>query len=166
VDVRVDAAPNVGGVRDHDSVRLLASGRSTNGGREKLEEKKIEIALEAMALAHECRFVFRNIRSPMSTRIEWVDIPKSPNETDESWNRRGPYYAILSRVTRNRDYFERLFKLQPKFMAMFGAETDATTTGSLARSPARPLMAAIHQAKKLPAAATIPQRQLVSKRLQ
>ncbi len=93
--------------------------------KEKLEEKKIEIALEAMALAHECQFIFRNIRSPLSTSAEWADMPKWPNETEDHWGSRGPYYAIYSRIAHNKDFFERLFKLQPKFMALFGGDSES-----------------------------------------
>jgi len=92
--------------------------------REKLEDKKIEMALEAMALAHECRYVFASIRNPMSTANEWSEMPRAPQETDEHWRRRGPYYAIAIRISQNREFFERLFKLQPKFMALFGAQTE------------------------------------------
>jgi hypothetical protein len=94
--------------------------------REVLEEKKIEIALEAMALAHESKYVFTGIRSPMSYSYEWKEMPKGPTETDQQWDKRGSYYAILSRINRNRDFFERLFKLQPRFMALFGAEREST----------------------------------------
>jgi hypothetical protein len=48
--------------------------------REKLEEKRIEIAIEALALCYEARFIFENIRSPLSYPGEWDDIrEKRPN---------------------------------------------------------------------------------------
>ena len=92
--------------------------------REKLEEKKIEIAFEALSIAYEAKFIFDAIRSPMSFGYEWEDMPRSPGESDQDWNNRGSFYAILKRIERNRDYFDRLWKLQPRFMAMFGPETE------------------------------------------
>lgn len=92
--------------------------------REQLETRRIEIALEAMALAHESVFIFKAIRSPMSTSSEYADMPKWPGESDGQWHRRGSFYSILVRVTQNKDFFDRLFKLQPKFMALFGSETE------------------------------------------
>ena len=94
--------------------------------REKLEEKRIEVAFEAMALAHESVYIFRNIRSPLSTSSEYADMPRRPDKSDEHWHGRGTYYVILARITQNRDFFERLFKLQPRFMALFGSETEPT----------------------------------------
>ena len=92
--------------------------------RERLEEKKIDVALEALALAHESKYVFEVIRNAMSYPHEWKDIPEWPTETQEQREQRGPYYAILTRLDRNRDYFERLFKLQPRFMALFGPDKE------------------------------------------
>jgi hypothetical protein len=93
--------------------------------REKIEEKKLDIALEAMALAHESKYVFETIRSPMSFPWEWKDMPRSPGESDEAAHNREPYFAILARIDRSKDFFERLFKLQPRFMALFGADSEA-----------------------------------------
>lgn len=36
----------------------------------------------------------------------------------------GQYYAVYSRVGRNKEFFERAFNLQPKCMAMFGKEAE------------------------------------------
>lgn len=88
--------------------------------KERLEEKKIEIALDALAIAYESKSIFEHIRSPMAYSYEWKDMPKEAGETEQQWNRRGAYYATLTRVDQNRDFFERVFKLQPKCMAVFG----------------------------------------------
>jgi hypothetical protein len=92
--------------------------------REKLEEKKIEIAFEALSIAYETKFIFETIRSPMSFSYEWEDMPRGPGETDQDWNNRGSFYAILKRIERNKDFFERLWKLQPRFMAVFGPDSE------------------------------------------
>ena len=41
----------------------------------------------------------------------------------ENANGRGHFYAIGQRIVRNKDFFERVWKLQPRFMAVFGRET-------------------------------------------
>jgi hypothetical protein len=92
--------------------------------REKIEEKRIEIALEALALAYECRTVFSIIRSPMSFGEEWQDLPRLPGEGDAHWNDRGPFYATLKRVHHANEFFERLERLRPRFMAVFGENAD------------------------------------------
>ena len=88
--------------------------------REKLEERRIEVALDALALAYESKYVFSNIRSPATFSHEYADIPKWPEETDEDLKRRAPYYAILRRIYEYREFFENAWKLQPRCMAMFG----------------------------------------------
>lgn len=92
--------------------------------REKLEEKKIEIAFEALSIAYETKFVFEEIRSPMSYGYEWKDMPRIEGESDNDWNHRGSFYAILKRIEHNKDFFERVWRLQPRFMAVFGPDTE------------------------------------------
>jgi hypothetical protein len=65
-----------------------------NWRREKLEEKRIEIAFDALALAYEAKYVFGNIRSSMSCGYEYKDMPKRPGENDQEWGRRGASYAV------------------------------------------------------------------------
>ncbi len=92
--------------------------------REKLEEKKIEIAFEALSIAYETKFIFETIRSPMASPYEWADMPRIQAESDDDWSQRGTFYATLKRIERNKDFFDRLWKLQPRFMAIFGPQTE------------------------------------------
>lgn len=91
--------------------------------REKLEEKRIEIALEALSLAYEGREVFEMIRSPGSFGHEWTDMPKE-HMTEDVWNQRGPFYAIMKRVQDQNPFFDRVAKLRPRFLAVFGTQND------------------------------------------
>jgi len=91
---------------------------------EKLEERRIDVAIEALALAYEAKYVFQEIRSPMSFDYEANEMPKWEGETEQQYNSRKPYFAIVKRVERNEDFFERLFQLQPRFMALFGADKE------------------------------------------
>jgi hypothetical protein len=88
--------------------------------RERLEERKIEIALEALALAYEAPYIFDSIRSPISYDGEWSEM-KGIDDPDKR-SAAGPFFATLKRIERNKEYFERLWRMQPRFMAMFGKE--------------------------------------------
>jgi len=88
--------------------------------REKLEERRIDIALEALALAYEAGYVFDSIRSPMAFEGEWAEL----KGVDDPVKRRtaGPFFATLKRIEHHKDYFERVWKMQPRFMAVFGKD--------------------------------------------
>ncbi len=94
--------------------------------REQLEGRRIEIAFDLLAITYESKYVFDNIRSPMSFPYEWEDLPKRPGETEEQWRSRGSYYAVRKRVSEAKPFFDRYFKLQPKCMAIFGPQIEAT----------------------------------------
>src|SRR5262245_37256326 len=66
--------------------------------REKLEERTIETAIEALTIAYETKYIFQHIRSPMSEGYEWADMPQQPGESEEVRRRRGPYYACIKRI--------------------------------------------------------------------
>src|SRR5262245_33241734 len=88
--------------------------------REQIEERRIDTALEALAVAYEAGFIFDGIRSPMSHGGEWSEMKgvDDPKRRDAA----GPFFAILRRIDINRDYFERVWKMQPRFMAVFGKD--------------------------------------------
>jgi hypothetical protein len=108
------------------TVGIAISGFRTFGRwkQEKLEERKIELAFEILALAYESKFVFDAIRSPASFGYEYEDMEKRPGESQAEWDARGPYYAILKRIGAHKDFFERIFKIQPRCMAVFGEKAE------------------------------------------
>ncbi len=77
--------------------------------REQLEGRRIEIAFDLLAITYESKYVFDNIRSPMSFPYEWEDLPKRPGETEEQWRSRGSYYAVRKRVSEAKPFFDRYF---------------------------------------------------------
>jgi hypothetical protein len=92
--------------------------------REKLEEKRIEVAIEALALCYEARFIFDGIRSPIAYGGEWEDMPTiGPNAERPQ---RGAFYATLKRVRASRDFFDRAWKTQVKCAALFGSHVEET----------------------------------------
>lgn len=93
--------------------------------REKLEERKIEIAFDALSIAYETKFVFEHIRSVMASSPEWSEMPQLPDDDDNKRSRRGSFYAVFKRIEQNKDFFERVWKLQPRFMAIFGPHVEA-----------------------------------------
>ncbi|MCP2207459.1 hypothetical protein [Bradyrhizobium diazoefficiens] len=88
--------------------------------REKIEEKRIDIAIEALELAYECQEAFEVIRNPGTLGLEYADMPRRDGEGEPEWSHRGPFYAILKRVQEHAGMFERLAKLRPRYMALFG----------------------------------------------
>jgi hypothetical protein len=93
--------------------------------KQKLEEKKIEVALEALSAAYASKFVFEHIRGPFASGNEWSDMPERVGDTDNKRNARGAYFAPLKRISQNKEFFERLWKIQPLAMAVFGPRVEA-----------------------------------------
>ncbi|HKX07625.1 MAG TPA: hypothetical protein VJN67_05500, partial [Stellaceae bacterium] len=91
--------------------------------KEKLEEKRIETAIEALALVYESKFIFEHIRGEMSFDYEWKDMPDDYG-TKEQRSARGPFYATLKRIQANKDFFERAWKTQVRCTALFGPEVE------------------------------------------
>src|SRR5262249_11775350 len=85
--------------------------------REKIEEKRIETAIEALALVYESKFVFDHIRSPMAFGYEWADMPDNYGEPRDE---RGSFYAVLKRIKANKEFFDRAWKMQVRCTALFG----------------------------------------------
>lgn len=94
--------------------------------REKLEERRIEIAFDALTVAYETKYIFQHIRSPMAHGYEWADMPARPGDTDDRRNRRGSYFASLKRIEQNKEFFERVWHAQPRCMTVFGPMIEST----------------------------------------
>jgi hypothetical protein len=92
--------------------------------REKIEERKIELALEALSLAYESKAVFGHIRSLVMYKGEGDDVPGKGGESDEHKRHRQSFFAVLKRIEASNDYFTRIWALQPKFIAIFGENTE------------------------------------------
>jgi hypothetical protein len=93
---------------------------------EKLEERRIETAMESLTLAYETKFIFQHIRQIMVFSYEWADMPEHAGESDDKRNRRGAFYASIKRMNMNKDFFDRAWSLQPRCMAIFGPEVEST----------------------------------------
>jgi hypothetical protein len=93
--------------------------------REKIEERKIELSLEGLSLAYESKAIFGHIRSRVMFGGEGADIPPKAGESDEHKRQRQSFYAVLKRIEASNDYFARVWKLQPQFIAVFGEKTEA-----------------------------------------
>jgi hypothetical protein len=108
------------------TIAIAVGGFRTFDGwkREKLEERRIDIAFEALTLAYQSQGVFDAIRNPGSFGYESENMPRWDGESDENYNYRKSYYVILKRIDDNKDFFMQSWKLQPRFMAMFGPEKE------------------------------------------
>lgn len=92
--------------------------------RQQVESKRLEVAWDMLSIGYELKYVFDHIRSPLVSPYEWRNMVRLPGESDADWDRRGAFYAVRKRIDTNRDYFERLFKLQPKCMAVLGSSAE------------------------------------------
>jgi hypothetical protein len=93
--------------------------------REKVEEKKLEIAFEALSLAYETQMIFDDIRRRFVREYEWADMPTEGMSKEQIESSRS-MYAIINRFSRHVAFFDRVLALQPKFMAVFGRGTEET----------------------------------------
>lgn len=92
--------------------------------REKIEEKKVDLAMDAISLAYESKGVFEGIRAPSVSTSEWDDMEVFPGEAPSERDRRGSYYAKMKRLQYHREFFERAYAMQPRCRALFGAEAE------------------------------------------
>jgi hypothetical protein len=92
--------------------------------KQKLEERRIEIAFEALAIAHESKFVFEGIRASISYDIDYESMPVRQGESSQDRSSRGAYYAVLRRINQHNEYFDRAIRILPKCMAAFGADIE------------------------------------------
>lgn len=100
---------------------LLVGYRTLDRWRtERIEERKIDIAFECLSVAYEAKYIFSTIRNPFASADEWEDMPQIPGETADQRRQRAPFYATLKRINNNREFFEKVFRLQPRCMALFG----------------------------------------------
>jgi hypothetical protein len=90
--------------------------------REKIEERRIEAAIDILALAYESRIVFRRIRLGLVTDADFKDMPVRAGEDEEHRRLRGTYWMYLKRIVDHKDFFERAWDLQPLAMAIFGEQ--------------------------------------------
>jgi hypothetical protein len=94
--------------------------------REQLEERRMEVAFQALKVAYQSTFVFEHIRSPLVESYEWADMPQRPGDSEDKRAMRGSYYAVRKRIDSNRDFFKTVWDIQPACMAMFGAKIHNT----------------------------------------
>lgn len=92
--------------------------------REKIEEKRIDTAIDALVLIRESKWVFENIRSPAVFSYEWEGMPERAGDNDDMRGHRGGFYAVLKRVESHRDFFDRAWKLQIRCSALFGQRAE------------------------------------------
>jgi hypothetical protein len=94
--------------------------------REKLEERRIEIALDALSMAYQAKDVFESIRRPIVSSHEYEDMPEIPEEADDARGARGEPFAVSRRLEKNKEFFDSISQLQPRVMALFGPEAEDT----------------------------------------
>src|SRR5260370_25608846 len=91
--------------------------------REKIEENRIDTAIDALAVVYESKIIFDHIRSEMSFPYEWKDMLQGYGSEEER-RARGPFYAILKRIEAQKEFFERAWKIQVRCTALFGPNVE------------------------------------------
>ncbi len=106
------------------TIAIAVSGFRTFGRwkREKIEERRIEAAIDALALAYESQIVFRSIRSGFSNSHEYKEMAVVDGDTPDRRSLRGSYWVIGKRIYDNKEYFDRVWKSQPVMTAIFGEQ--------------------------------------------
>lgn len=79
--------------------------------QEKLEEKRIDVAIDALAIGVESRHVFDYIRS----RFRTGDMKSGDDQG---------FYAVLKRNQAQQPFFDKVLALEPKFVAVFGPDKE------------------------------------------
>jgi hypothetical protein len=87
--------------------------------REKLEEKRIDVAIDALAIGFEASVVFDEIRSRFLRVYESADLT-----IDGASKQQRSLYAVLKRVEAKQPFFDKALSLEPKFVAVFGRDKD------------------------------------------
>lgn len=91
--------------------------------QEKIEENRIDVALKTLAIAFESVIILDEIRAPLRHEYEWDKMPKT-GESEDRRRRKGSHWAVLKRMDDRKEYFDRVWAVQPTFMAVFGPETE------------------------------------------
>jgi len=94
--------------------------------REKLEEKRIDVAIEALAIGYEAQLVFEVIRSRLLRASEYSDMKidgMAAGSDQLSQQLSGPY-VILKRLEAQQPFFNKALTVEPKFVALFGRDKE------------------------------------------
>jgi hypothetical protein len=92
--------------------------------RETIEARRIETAVEALSLTYQSKWIFENIRAPIVYEYEYEDMLGISGESEDERARRGKYFAVMRRIERNNEFFKEVFRVEPRVMALFGADTE------------------------------------------
>jgi hypothetical protein len=85
--------------------------------RQRFEEIRIGVALEALAISHEAKFVFEAVRSRLirvgELGIHGTTIGRDRQKSQEAIR------SVLRRLEERQDFFDKAFILESKFVAAF-----------------------------------------------
>lgn len=92
-----------------------------NWREERIDARRFELSEEFLSLAYQAIDVFDYVRSPMGFSGEGESrIPQDKNETPQQKEQRDSEYVPIERLEKHRDFFDRVIKLRPSVMAVFG----------------------------------------------
>ncbi|SRR6266702_8483355 len=92
--------------------------------REKIEERRIQVAIDALAIAHEAVIAFEAVQGRFVANHEYADMSDPSNPSTQGVyksDQTGPY-VVLRRLRRYDELFERAAKLEPLYVAIFDTQ--------------------------------------------
>jgi hypothetical protein len=106
-------------------------GRNTfsDWKRQKQEERRIEIAERTLTLAYRLRYDFHSVRSPLIDQVELDEAENVLRQDSGDWwdqqseelkRRARTAQAIMNRLRRHHDDWQKIWELKPLALAFFG----------------------------------------------
>ena len=110
-------------------------GRNTfsDWKRQKQEERRLEIAERTLTLAYRLRYDFHSVRSPLMDQYELDEAESVLRQDSGDWwdqqsealkQRARTAQAIMNRLSRHRDDWQKIWELKPLALAFFGSAAE------------------------------------------
>ena len=110
-------------------------GRNTfsDWKRQKQEERRLEIAERTLTLAYRLRYDFHSVRSPLIDQHELDEAESVLRQDSGDWwdqqsealkQRARTAQAIMNRLRRHRDDWQKIWELKPLALAFFGSAAE------------------------------------------
>ena len=110
-------------------------GRNTfaDWKRQKQEERRLEIAERTLTLAYRLRYDFHSVRTPLIDQYELDEAESVLRQDSGDWwdqqsealkQRARIAQAIMNRLRRHRDDWQKIWELKPLALAFFGSAAE------------------------------------------
>jgi hypothetical protein len=92
--------------------------------RERIEEKRIQVAIDVLSIAHEATIAFSAVRGRFIANYEYADMsdPSNPSTHGVCKDGQTGPYVVLRRLRNFDELFQRAAKLEPLYVALFDTQ--------------------------------------------